>query len=192
MAFGRPDRRDDLALLEGVRGHDQAAFRALFDRYAARVLAFVRSRVGDALLAEELVTDVFFEVWRSAERFRGESRVSSWIFGIAHFKCLVARRERRAAKRSRVEATDQAELQRVADPIDAEAQLDARAELARVRAVLAGMPEQQRRIVELALLEGLSHEEIGRRLGIDPENVRARVFRARARLRALEGRGGSE
>ena len=83
----------------------------------------------------------------------------------------------------------EAYLDEALDIPDLEAFFDARAELVRVRAVLEGMPEAQRRIVELALVEGLSHEEIGRRLGIDPENVRARVFRARARLRALEGRG---
>jgi RNA polymerase sigma-70 factor (ECF subfamily) len=191
MPFGRPDRRDDLALLEAVRNRDQDAFRALFDRYAARVSAFVRGRVGDVWLSEEIVTDVFFEVWRGAERFRGDARVSSWLFGIAHFKCLVALRERRAAKRARVESTEDAELQQMADPHDQEGRLEARAQLERVREALGAMPESQRRIVELALVEGLSHEEIGQRLGIDPENVRARVFRARARLRALEGRGGS-
>jgi RNA polymerase sigma-70 factor (ECF subfamily) len=191
-ASSRPEPHDDLELLEAVRRRDESALRALFGRYAGRVHGFVRGRVGDPGLAEEITTDVFFEVWRGAERFRGESRVSSWIFGIAHFKCLVALRERRAAKRSRLAPASESELLAVADPQADEDRLIARAELARVRALLAAMPESQQRIVELALIEGLSHEEIGRELGIDPENVRARVFRARARLRALGARGGSE
>jgi DNA-directed RNA polymerase specialized sigma24 family protein len=78
----------------------QPAHRALFERYHARVAAFVRRRLHDAGLCEEVVSDVFFEIWRGASAYRGESEVPSWIFGIAHFKALTARRFHAQRKRA--------------------------------------------------------------------------------------------
>jgi RNA polymerase sigma-70 factor (ECF subfamily) len=185
---GGPDPRDDLALLEAVRRGDQGAFRSLFRRYHARVWSFVLRRVSDTPLAEELVEDVFFEVWRSADRFRGEARVSSWLFGIAHFTCRRALRDRRAAKRSQVVPMNVEYLYSVPDLVESDQRIESRADLARVLAELESLPESYRTVLHLALEEGLSYEEIGRRLGIDADNVKTRVSRARARLRRQVGR----
>ena len=84
--------QSDRAMLARVVERDQAAHRVIFERYYKRVLAFVRRRVGDDGLAEEVTTDVFFEVWRNAAAYRGESPVTTWIFGIANLKALSARR----------------------------------------------------------------------------------------------------
>ena len=89
----------DRRLLEGVRRGDEEAFQRFFRLYYGRVHGFVLGRVSDPQLAQEISGDVFFEAWRNAERFRGESRVSSWLFGIAHYRCLAAIRKRSAAVR---------------------------------------------------------------------------------------------
>ena len=80
-------RRDaaDRSLLSRVCQGDSAAHRALFDDYYARVYGFVLRRLKDPPLAEEVVADVFFELWRSADRFTGESRVSTWTARLFHF-----------------------------------------------------------------------------------------------------------
>ncbi len=173
----------DDELMERVRAQDSAALRTLFQRYYGRVFYFVQRRLRDPGLAEEVVADVFFEVWRSADSFAGASRVSTWIFGIAHFKCAGAHRDRSRLKRASVVPTNVESLHRVADDRDLEREIGTRRELRLVRQVIEALPEEQREVLELAIVEGLPYQEIGRRLGVPEGTVKTRVSRARARLR---------
>jgi RNA polymerase sigma-70 factor (ECF subfamily) len=180
-----PRRPSDAELLGRVARGDTSAHRAIFDRYYARVTSFVRRRVGDDGLCEEIVADVFFEVWRGAAAFRGDSEVHSWIFGIAHFKALSARRSRAQLKRARVVATDSEALARMQDPADPAELLESREQVRRLARALDLLPEGQRDVLRLAFLEGRSYQEIAGLLGISEGNVKTRVNRARSRLRAL-------
>jgi RNA polymerase sigma-70 factor (ECF subfamily) len=164
---------------------DTGAHRALFDRYYARVFAFVRRRVDDDGLCEEIVSDVFFEVWRGAESFRGESEVHSWIFGIAHFKALSARRFRGQLKRAKVVPIENEALARMAGPEDPAERLESRQEVRKLLDALELLPEGQQEVLRLAFLDGHSYQEIASELGISQGNVKTRVNRARARLRTL-------
>jgi len=129
--------------------------------------------------------DVFVELWRNAGRFRGESRVTTWIFGIAHFKCLAASRAARRNKRSAVVSTETEILEAMPDPLDAEDALAARERVSQVKAALLILPEGQRKVVELAFVEGLGYGEIAARLGVAEETVKTRISRARSMLRRL-------
>jgi RNA polymerase sigma-70 factor (ECF subfamily) len=175
---------DDPALIERVKSHDARAHRVLFDRYHLKVLSFLQRRLRDRELAEETAADVFFEIWRNASAFRGASLASTWIFGIAHFKCLEADRRRRRMKRRQVLPTNVEFLHRVADPRDLTSELGTRAELRQVVRLIARLPAEQRATVELALVEGLSYDEIAERLGVPEGTIKARVARARTRLRS--------
>ena len=177
------DASNDAELLDRIRAQDSAALRMLFQRYYSRVYWFVQRRLHDANLAEEVVADVFFEVWRSAHSFAGASRPSTWIFGIAHFKCVGAHRDRRRHKRASVIPTNVETLHRVADDRDADERFAARDELRLVQEAIAALPEEQRRVIELALIQGLPYEEIAARLEVPEGTVKTRVARARARLR---------
>jgi RNA polymerase sigma-70 factor (ECF subfamily) len=177
----------DAALIARVARGDSDAHRALFERYHARVTSFVRRRLHDAGLCEEVVSDVFFEIWRSAAAYRGESEVPSWIFGIAHFKALSARRFHAQRKRSAVVPTADEVLERVPDgAVDAD--FEAREEVRRVLQAMQGLPEGHRDVLKLAFLEGRSYQEISDALGISEGNVKTRINRARTRLRAVMGR----
>jgi RNA polymerase sigma-70 factor (ECF subfamily) len=178
-----PSVVSDETLLERIRERDSAALRALFERYHTRVFHFAMRRLRDAGLAEEVVADVFYEVWRSVDHFQGASRPSTWIFGIANFKSAGAHRDRRRHKRAAVVPTNVESLHRIADDRDAGARLAARQELGLVRRALASLPAEQREVIELALVEGLPYEEIATRLGVAEGTVKTRVARARARLR---------
>ena len=174
----------DSELLDRIRGQrDSAALRALFQRYYSRVYWFVQRRLHDSNLTEEVVADVFFEVWRSAANFAGASRPSTWIFGIAHFKCVGAHRDRKRHKRAAVVPTNVEALHRVAEDHDMGERLESRAELRLVQQAIAALPEEQRRVIELALIEGLPYDEIAERLQVPEGTVKTRVARARARLR---------
>ena len=174
---------DDAVLLDRIRAQDSAALRTLFQRYYSRVYWFVQRRLHDPNLTEEVVADVFFEVWRSANSFAGASRPSTWIFGIAHFKCVGAHRDRRRHKRASVIPTNVETLHRVADNHDAVERIGARDELRLVQEAIAALPDDQRRVIELALIQGLPYEEIAAQLDVPEGTVKTRVARARARLR---------
>jgi RNA polymerase sigma-70 factor, ECF subfamily len=182
----------DEQLLDRIRGRDSAALRALFQRYHRRVFHFVLRRLGDPGLAEEVVADVFFEVWRSIDHFAGASRPSTWIYGIAHFKSASAHRDRSRYKRAAVVPTNVESLHRVADGRDALERLHAREELRIVHRVLSSLPEDQRTVLELAVIEGLPYDEIAERLGLPEGTIKTRVSRARVKLRRGFDRFGLE
>lgn len=174
---------EDAARIQRVARGDLEAFRALFARYYPRVYAFVRRRLRDPGQTEDIVAEVFFELWRSAGRYRGEARPSTFLCGIAHFKCLSALRAERRHKRAYVQSVDTARLWGVVDPGSAAAELESRDQMREVRRALDELPEGQREVVELAFMDGLAYAEIADRLGVAEGTVKTRVARARVRLR---------
>lgn len=185
MSSSDPSNLEDADLVERIQEGDTRAHRVIFDRYYARVFSFVNRRLRDPSLSEETTADVFFEVWRNASAFRGESQASTWIFGIAHFKCLEADRHRRRHKRSSVTAVDTDFLNAVPDThLGVDDHAAVREELLHVSELIEALPEEMRETMQLALLDGLSYGEIASRLGVPEGTVKARVSRARSRLRS--------
>lgn len=181
------DREDGGWLRAVAHDRDPAAFRALFDRYFPRVFVFIQRRVEDAELARELTSDVFLEVWGQAGRFRGDARVSTWIFGIARFKSLEAVRGQRRFKRSRVVPVGEDVMSRVPESRSAATEMAARHDLRRVAEAMERLPRDQREALELAVIEGLEPEEIASRQRISRDTVKTRVSRARKSLRRMLG-----
>ena len=176
--------QEDQRLVAGIRNRDSECLRELFDFYLPRVYHFAMRRLGDPSAAEEVASDVFFEVWRSVEAFRGESRVSTWIFGIAHFKCAAALRRRGRLKRASIVPVPDETLANLAEaPERPEARVDARAALRTVGEQIDALPPDQRRLLEMAWIEGRSYDEIAEQLSVPAGTVKTRVARARARLR---------
>ena len=176
---------DDAELVARIARGDRDAHRILFDAYVARVHGFVKRRVSDEGTAEEIVGDVFFELWRRADEFRGESRVSTWLLGIAHYKCLAAYRAQSRSKRSAVVSTDFEELCEFEESRDRFQEFASRHELQRVGQLLEELPEGQRFAMQLAFIEGMSYAEIGAHLGVSEDTVKTRVARGRTRLRQV-------
>ena len=172
----------DDALIERIQRRDSVAFRALFDRYYARLFSFVDRRLGDAGLSEEVAADAFFEVWRGAPAFRGASRVSTWLFGIATFKCREADRNRRRLKRASLVPAEPALLQAISDDRNILDQLEASSDLRWLRRRFEQLPPVQRETAELAGAEH-SIDEIAGRLGVSSGTVKSRLSRARRALR---------
>lgn len=181
------EEADGVLLRSIALDQDHSAFRTLFDRYYPRVFVFVRRRVDDEELAREVTSDVFLEVWSNAANFRGESKISTWVFGIARFKCMEAIRLRSRFKRSRVIATKDEVISEVPDPRDSGTNLDARQDLRRVATLVQRLPEEQRLALEMTVLDGLPIEEIARRQNVSRGTVKTRVSRARRGLRRMLG-----
>jgi len=177
---------NDVVLLRAVaRERDRAAHRRLFDRYYAGVFVFVERRLGDRESAREVVSDVFLEVWSSASQFRGEAKVSSWIFGIARIKCLEVIRRRSRFKRSRVQLDEAGIIGNVADGVDPGTRFEARGDLERLAVIMTGLPPAQREALEWTVLDGLKTAEIAARQGVSTDTVKTRISRARKTLRRL-------
>ena len=88
----------DESLIKRIAGGDKLAMQVLYTRHHVRVFRFVVRLVHDESMAEDLISDVFLDVWRQADRFEGRSAVSTWLMSIARFKALSARRRRTDAE----------------------------------------------------------------------------------------------
>lgn len=174
----------DLELLSRVAARDRPAFEALYRRYHRRLLGYLLRLLGGRLEeAEEALDDTFYAAWQNAGSFRGGSRVSSWLFGIAYRKGLKTL-ERAGRRRWELSEGD-------ADPIEPTAPESPRRDLERrelaraVAVALGGLSPEQRRVVELTYYRGLSYPEISALLGVPVGTVKTRMFHARRRLREL-------
>lgn len=173
-ALPLPDR--DTELLAAVACGDRRAFEELYADYRQRLTRFLKRVAPRHEIAEEVINDTFWVVWRKAKEFRGDSRVSSWIFGIAYRRSLKMLRGARADLPSAAgdaQATDSA----VDEPGAREEQRDW---------LLQGMQQLspvQRTSLELSYYHGYSCEEIAEIMDCGVPAVKGRMLRAREKLR---------
>src|SRR5207253_10782833 len=134
----------------------------------------------DTTCAEDLVTQVFIDVRRTARQFEGRSHVSTWLLSIARFKALTALRQRR------YEDIDQEDVLEIADEADTpEASLDRSNTSAILRACVAKLPPAHREVINLGYYDEKSVEEVGAIIGIPQSTVKTRMFYARKQLTDL-------
>jgi RNA polymerase sigma-70 factor, ECF subfamily len=174
------DRLPDLDhLLEGLRQGDRAAFEALVQAAQHRIYSVALRMLRNRAEAEDVAQEVFLRVHRSIAEFRGEAKLSTWLYGIVARLCL--NRLARADRRTRAAAD---ELAGIADPgIDPMGSVVS-AELARaLEAAIGELPEERRIVVVLRDVQGLAYEEIAAALGIELGTVRSRLHRARMELK---------
>jgi RNA polymerase sigma-70 factor (ECF subfamily) len=169
---------------------DEDAFRSLFRAYQRRLFGYLYGLTSRAETAEELTNDVLVEVWKSASRFRGDSRPSTWIFGIARHKALAALRKR-DLEAENLEATNEQQAAAAADPAPrADEQLLREALQQSVREALARLSPAHREVIELTFYHGFSCQEIAAIANCPVNTVKTRMFHARRRLQEiLEARG---
>jgi RNA polymerase sigma-70 factor (ECF subfamily) len=172
-------------LLQRVAEGDRQSFEELYTLYHRRLSRFLMRLAPRYDFAEEIINDTFWVVWRKAGEFRGASRVSTWIMGIAYRRALRALRdERQVTAAGRWLA---AEVQ--ADSDDSVAAADVQDWIAHG---LSALPEEQRLTLELAYFMGHSCEEIAAITDSPVGTVKARMFHAREKLRlALPSLGGA-
>ncbi len=179
----RSDAASDAELILAVAGRDRAAFVALFERYAGRIKAFLMRGGASPSDADEITQDVMVSLWRHAASFDpSRAAASTWIFAIARNRRIdVARR----AARSGPDPQDPL-LQPDPEP-DGFRALNAGEREARLRAALAGLAPEQRRVLVAAFYEGLSHGEIAARDGLPLGTVKSRIRLAFRHLHAILG-----
>ena len=170
----------DCALVQAAGAGDRRAMGVLFARHKNRVFRFILRMVRDRALAEDLLGDVFLDVWRRARRFAGRSSVSTWLLGIARHKALTALAARRPEQLDGEAARD------IADPApDPERELAGKQRAALLRRAIDSLSGQHREIIDLVYNHGKSIAEIAELLDIPANTVKTRMFYARQRLAAL-------
>ena len=170
----------DEVLIRRIANGDQLAMRTLFSRHRLAIYRWLLRLVDDEALADDLLSDVFLDVWRKATSFERRSSVSTWLLAIARHKALSARR-----RRSDVELN--AELaSTVADPADnPELVLQKKNREELLRHSLARLSPEHGEVIDLTYYHGKSIKEIAEIVGINEATVKSRTFYARKRLAQL-------
>ena len=170
----------DEMLVQRVAAGDKLAMQVLFARHRTAVYRWLLRFVGNETVAEDLLSEVFFDVWRQANRFQGRSSVTTWLLAIARFKALSSRRRRTDVELDEtVEAT-------VADPADnAEVVLQKKHQSELLREALTNLSPDHREIIDLVYYQEKSVEDCALILGIPAATVKTRMFYARKKLAEL-------
>ncbi|MDE1936171.1 sigma-70 family RNA polymerase sigma factor [Bradyrhizobium sp.] len=170
----------DEMLLESIAAGDRSAMHTLYSRHHVRVYRFILRMVRDPATTEDLTSQVFLDVWRTANRFQGRSQVSTWLLSIARFKALTALRQRKH------EGIDQEEILEMADEAETpETCLHRTSTNAILRACVAKLSPAHREIIDLVYYHEKSVEEVGQIIGIPQSTVKTRMFYARKQLADL-------
>ena len=170
---------DDM-LVARIGEGDRLAMQTLFARHRTPVYRWLLRFVGNETLAEDLVSDVFLDVWRQASRFEGRSSVSTWLIAIARFKAISARRCRADAELDDVvEST-------VADTADDPAVvLEKKNRDETLRAALTRLSAEHKEIIDLVYYHEKSVDECAQIIGVPSGTVKTRMFYARRKLAEL-------
>jgi RNA polymerase sigma-70 factor, ECF subfamily len=170
----------DEALIGRIARGDRLAMQVLFARHHVRVYRFVLRLLRDEMAAEDVIGDVFLDVWRQASRFEGRSAVSTWLIAIARFKALSLLRKRRD---DGLDAETAESIEDAAD--DPERAVTKQDKGEKLRKCLAGLSPEHREIIDLVYYHEKSVEEVARIVGIPENTVKTRMFYARKKLGEL-------
>ncbi len=179
--------QEDLALIAAISQGSTESLEALYDRYAAVVYRMAIRIVKNAELAEDVVQEVFWRVWRRSGSFERErGRVAQWLFGIAHNLCIDELRRMRSRPVSVYEDVEHPRIQQLPDERTDVVGEVWNAEQRRVlKQALSQLPDAQRQAIEMAYFGGLSHQEIATRLDRPLGTIKTRVRLGLHKMRAL-------
>lgn len=176
-SVGKPS---DDSLIMSIADGDKRAMVLLFMRYNVRIHRFVTRLTGNASFAEDVVSEVFLDVWRGAADFGGKSSVSTWLLGIARYKAMTALKRRTEA------ALDHDVAAAIADDADdPEVAAHQASRGVVIRKCLMRLPPALREVVDLIYYHEKTVAEVAEIVGIPPGTVKTRMFRARSLLQEL-------
>lgn len=183
----------DQELIAAAQKGDNDAFAELVRRHHAGVAALCRSMLGDDAAADDAAQDVFLKTYRALKGFRGDAKLSTWLYRVATNRCLDLVRSQGRAKTQSLDALLEDEGARVEALIAREGPERPAADADLVARVLAALPETYRSILTLREVNGLTYDELCETLDCTLDAVKARLRRARLefaeKLRHIEGTG---
>ena len=171
---GWQNREVEREVLERFRSGDEAAVKAVFERYGGPVFAVSMSILRDRGLAADATQQTFIKAWRAASTYDAERSFGPWIYAIARRTAIDLYR-----KRARVVVSDEVDV--VHFPVG----LETVWEVFEVRSALDRLPDEEREVIKMSHFDGLTHVEIAERLDIPVGTVKSRSHRAHQRLLSM-------
>ena len=176
------DEARDLHLMGRVAAGDRQAFGELYDRHAAVLLGFLVRMLRRRETAEEVLQEAFVKAWKLAGRYRPERAAPrAWLLTLARSSAIDRIRSSQARTRREGDWT-RSERGTPAEPVGT-ARIEAEETRGSVAAALGRLPQEQRRCIELAFFEGLTHREVAERLEQPLGTVKSRILLGMKRLR---------
>ena len=175
----------DEALIGLIAEGDKRAMQVLYARHNVRVYRFIVRLTGNQTLAEDLVSEVFLDVWRQAEGFESKSQVSTWLLAIARYKALSAMRRR----------TDEHLDDHMAETIedtaeDPESVVNTKDRNSIVQKCLTQLSPAHREVIDLVYYHEKSVDEVAKIVGVPAATVKTRMFYARNKMADLLKQSG--
>ncbi len=179
--------RTETALLERIAAGDREAFAELYDRYSRPLYAFVLRIVSAPADAEDVLQEVFVQIWERAAQFdEQQGKPFSWAVAMTRNKAIDRLRSLQRRSRLAEQALEAGAVATEISPHEAHSALPTD-ESARIRSALGNLPDDQRRAIEMAFFGGLTHHQVAEALREPLGTVKARIRRGMLRLReALE------
>lgn len=177
----------DEVLIQRIAGGDRLAMQVLYARHHVRVYRFILRLVRSEATAEDLISEVFLDVWRQAGRFEGRSAVTTWLMAIARFKALSALRGRKDAE---LDDETAAAVEDTSDDPEVAMQKKDTGEV--LRQCLTKLSADHREIIDLVYYHEKSVEEVAEIVGIPENTVKTRMFYARKKLAEVLKAAGIE
>lgn len=169
-----------------VREGDARAFEVVFDRHADAAFSLAYRMCGSSARAEDVVQEAFLSLWRTGVRYdRTRGSVRSWVLSAVHNRAIDAlRREVPSGTR---DVLDERLAERLRSPYETAAEAERREDARLVRSALDELPEDQRRVIELAYFGGFSHSQIAEMLDLPAGTVKGRMRLGLTKLRLKLG-----
>ncbi|HZN29679.1 MAG TPA: sigma-70 family RNA polymerase sigma factor [Xanthobacteraceae bacterium] len=175
----------DEALVELIADGDKRAMQVLYGRHNVRVFRFIVRLTGNTTLAEDLVSEVFLDVWRQADSFEAKCQVSTWVLAIARYKALSALRRRSDEQLDDVMAET---IEDTADDPETVVYNKDRSTL--VQKCLAQLTPAHREVIDLVYYHEKSVDEVAQIVGVPAATVKTRMFYARNKMADLLKQSG--
>jgi RNA polymerase sigma-70 factor, ECF subfamily len=176
-----PEEHEERALIERCRSGDDSAFGELVDLHKNLVYGLVYRMVSDRSRVDDLAQEVFLKVYRGLPYFRGEARLSTWIYRIVQNVCSAAR-----ARRPADLSLDQDDYRgRRVDPGAADGSFGDLELRDRLEKAIAQLPDPQRLLIAAHYLDGVQYEALAEAMNIPLGTVKTHLYRAKKRLREL-------
>jgi RNA polymerase sigma-70 factor, ECF subfamily len=179
-----PETSDE-ALVGLIADGDKRAMQVLYARHNVRVYRFIVRLTGNTSLAEDLVSEVFLDVWRQADAFEAKAQVSTWLLAIARYKALSALR-----RRSEEQLDDQVAAAIPDTSDDPETAMYHKDRNTLVQKCLSQLSPAHREVIDLVYYHEKSVDEVAKITGVPAATVKTRMFYARNKMQELLKRSG--
>jgi RNA polymerase sigma-70 factor, ECF subfamily len=166
-------QQSDEALLQLVAQRNLAAYELLYRRHAQVMFNLIARIVHDSAAAEDLLQDVFWQIWENAHQYRGSGAALAWMMRVARNRSFD--QLRRQGVRPPTVSADAEEVENIADGTTIEETVEMQMRRAQVQRALDSIPEDQRLCLELAYFEGLSQREIAEQTNLAVGTIKSRI-----------------